>query len=105
MKKEALLGEIGELIRSAPPADKFQDHSPEVLSWSGRVAAILDRWGAGRALAARMHIDRLQSPYTTTSLSGERAGLLTILYEAEYNLRLDTVGPVNVAIGSGGVYS
>jgi hypothetical protein len=105
VKKDALLGEIEELIRSAPAAERFQDHAPEILAWSGRAATIIDRWDRTKAFEVRNHIGLLQRPFTSTSVSGEHAAVLTILHEAAYDLRLETVGPVNVAVGTGGVFS
>lgn len=92
---QQLLGEVGELIRTAPPWD--QTDSPEGMAWQGRAAAILKRWNNMRSIAIDLQFSQLRSASGRTAYTGHRE-VMGLLHEARADLQLKTAGPMCVAI-------
>ena len=125
MNDEGLLAEVGDLLSNSPPQSAFMEQdNDEVLNWLGRVAAVLREWDpiqsalGGleshlRALQARPKRDlssqnRLSDVLKRSDMILEsRAldrhgpayrGLRTLLFQAQHDLRMKTVGPLSIAI-------
>ena len=97
MTKEELLAELEDLLRTMPPRERLGDDTRENLSWLGRAAAVINQWNPANIILARVYLDGIQSGRIKDFHKGY-ANLLIMLNEARAELRLQTVGPSNVAI-------
>lgn len=100
---EQLLVEIEELLRTTPDLTAFRTHEPEVLSWSGRLAAAIERWDPLKSPRLEAALHAAASPVTIQSSEAIRRVLL-ILNQAWHDLRIGSVGPSTVAVGAGRVF-
>jgi len=101
--KEQLLAEAEDLIRTAPAYPAILENTDTNLSWLGRFSAVIRAWGANRGAEVTLSMIELRS------VGGFKAGdgytrILTLLREARHSLRMETVGPVSVAVGQGQVF-
>ncbi len=115
MNDEQLLAEVEELLRNAPRLVDFRgQNNEEALYWLGRTAAVLRAWDEIKGIEGRLHISSLNSSRNDEpgnladsmrainqmldrSLLAYRE-LRTLLYEAQHDLRMKTVGPVAAVI-------
>ena len=122
MNDEGLLAEVEDLLRTSPPQSAFKEReNDEALSWLGRTATILKRWDFFQSVAVGQHISALQDApneylasfptetrnrmilaHNILDRSGPAyRGIRTLLYQAQQDLRMKTVGPLSVAISGG----
>ena len=122
MNNAELLAEVEDLLRTSPPQSAFKEReNDEALSWLGRTATILKRWDFFQSVAVGQHISALQDApneylvslptetrnrlilaHNILDRSGPAyRGIRTLLYEAQQDLRVKTVGPLSVAISGG----
>ena len=108
MNDEQLLAEVEYLIRNSPPKPDFMEPgNDEVLVWLGRTAAVLDKWDFTEGPFIHQHIRALQADRTNLSSQilyppgPAYLGLRGLLYQAQHDLRMKTVGPLSVAISGG----
>ena len=96
MQDEELLAEVEDLLSTTPQLSAFEEPESEVLRWLGRTAAVLREWNPIRSSAATVQINLLLG----SSFLQEPAylQLRTLLFEAEHDLRVKTVGPQSTAI-------
>jgi hypothetical protein len=97
---EHLLAEIEDLLRTMPPFATIRHDNPDTLAWFGRASAVLTRWSLARSVSAGSFISALQGPRTIDPGPAYR-GLVTLLHEAQHALRMETVGPLTVAVSAG----
>ena len=103
MKKEQLLAEVEDILRTVPPREAFDRHDQDRIPWLGRALAAIQRWDVEETPFANLAADELRSFYAETISNGfER--LMTLLHQARHDLRMETVGPTNVLIQSGRVF-
>lgn len=98
---EMVLGEIEHLLANQPPRETISHELPENYEWFGRVAAALGSWrqgGVDKAIEKMRHEIALHNAALATK---ERMVVLQTLYQARADLRMGTIGPVNVALGAG----
>ena len=104
MKKEQLLAEVEDVLRTAPPREPFNPFDDAVLPWLGRAAAVIQQWNVVYTpdfdRAARQL--RAQAPTRDTQTGRHEAfsELMKLLYQARANLRME-VGQLSVVIQSG----
>jgi hypothetical protein len=103
VKLEDILAEVEDVLRTMPNGLTTRSHTPEDIAWIGRAVAAVAYWNSVLGASARSHADNLQDPHGAISHKGY-TGLLTLLNECRSDLRLSTLGPVNVAIGKGLVF-
>ena len=105
MNNEELLAEVEDLLRSSPPQSAFtQQENEEVLGWLGRTGTILEKWDFTKSLSVSSHIRALLAEGTMriiSPLGPAYRGLRTLLFQAQHDLRMKTVGPRTVAIPEG----
>ena len=128
MNDEGLLDEVEDLLRNSPPQLAFMEQdNDEVLSWLGRAAAVLTAWDPVQSVGFELHISALQvgpkknltgrkllpldvdverSDMILESVMYDRygdayRGLRTLLFQAQHDLLMKTVGPRTVAIPEG----
>jgi hypothetical protein len=96
--KEQLLAEIEELVRTAPTTINAMRSS---FDWLGRFNAVIRAWDPSRSSELIAASTNLQN-----SLSAHEGfqAVSTLLHEARHSLRMETVGPLSVAIASGQVF-
>ena len=106
MKAEGLLAELEDLLRTTPPQSAFgEQENDEALSWLGRAAAVLKKWESIESIGMESHISALQGePHLFSGNQVLRPhgpayrGLRTLLFQAQHDLRMKTVGPLSTAI-------
>ena len=103
MDDEHLLAEVEDLLRTSPPRSAFmkQQDSEEVLGWLGRVGAVLEKWDFTKSVFISGHIRALlaEGPLQMISPPGPAyCGLRTLLFQAQNDLRMKTVGPLSIAL-------
>ena len=103
MTKEELLAELEDLLRTMPPKERLGDDTQENLSWLGRAAAIINQWDSAKAIFAGSDLKKIQSGSADDFRKGY-ANLMILLNEARADLRMQTVGPSNVAVSGGLVF-
>ena len=122
MNDEHLLAEVENLLRTSPPQSAFKEReNDEALSWLGRTEAVLRKWNSIQSIAVRQHISALQDApneylasfptetrnqmilaHNILDRSGPAyRGIRTLLFQAQHDLRMKTVGPLSVAISGG----
>lgn len=100
MTDEELLAEIEDLIRNIPNPQFSSDTD---VIWAGQAKAVLNSWDSIRSALFRSNIDSA----VNLSLGPRQTGLrktAVALNEVRYELRMKTLGPVNVAVGTGMVF-
>jgi hypothetical protein len=103
MTKEQLLAEIEDLLRTMPPRPTLRHETDENLSWLGRGAALVQEWNPANVAAFRGYLDQFGSRTGQEVSEGYRK-LMTMLHQARNDLRLQTVGPVSIAMQRGMVF-
>jgi hypothetical protein len=103
MTDEQLLAEVEDLLRTMPPRATIRQHADENFSWFGRVSAVIANWSPPHAALLRIHLTAFQRP-DLGAANQHLAGIITLLNEARYDLRMKTVGPLSIAVGQGFVF-
>lgn len=98
----AVLAEIEDELRTMPT--NIWQETQEVFSSRGRAIASVARWNGVAGERARECVRLMRDTRAPTSQQGY-FGLMTVLHEARSDLRFDTLGPVNAAIGQGRVFA
>jgi hypothetical protein len=99
---EELLGEVEDILRIKPLRSDFS-FSDENLSWLGRAAALIDAWDFTTSALFRSALNQVNSKMPLDRYHG-LSTVLTFLHQARHDLRMKTLGPVNVAMGQGAVF-
>jgi hypothetical protein len=100
---EKLLAEIEGIIRAMPTGDAIYAVTPETLAWLGCASAAIRLWDPISAVLFINDTEKIHSRDPYAAPAAIRAVTRT-LHQAAHELRLQTVGPVSVAIGQGGVF-
>ncbi len=103
MKDEDLLAEVEDLLRTTPPRSTIHHDSDENFGWLGRVSAVIEAWSVLKSIPLARALTNLRSGYLRPESEGY-AQVMMLLHQARHDLRMKTVGPVSVAVGSGGVF-
>ena len=102
LKKEHLLAEVEDVLRSMPPPSAFGRGEMEPFAWLGRAMAVLQRWSASNAMQVTGAADELRDDNMSRVSKGYVA-VLTMLQQARADLRLD-VGPMATVVDHGAVF-
>src|SRR5882724_7854626 len=103
MTKEQLLAEVEDLLRTIPPRATIHQETELNFSWLGRVAAVIGLWDLGKGVLMGSYLREFHSRLTVTSDNGF-LNMMTMLHQARHDLRMQTVGPMSVAVGHGMVF-
>lgn len=103
IKDEDLLAEIEDLLRSAPPRATISHDTDENLSWVGRVSAVIEAWDYLKSVTLHIALQNIRNVSARDSFVGY-SELMTLIHQARHDLRMKSIGPVSVAVGSGGVF-
>lgn len=96
-----VLAEIEDVLRTMPDRSRLYLDDDINHAWLGRAAAAIGNWGGPRA-AWYTAIADLDSHGEFSDAPGK---FIRILHQAQNDLRMKTVGPVNVAVGTGQVFA
>ncbi len=100
---EQLLAEVEDVIRTMPPRETLGTDAPENYAWQGRAQAVVRLWDPVHGPFFDGAIAKMNSGMTRDFETGISA-VLTRLNQARHELRMQTVGPMTVAIGTGKVF-
>lgn len=103
MTKEQLLAEIEDLLRTTPPLDTIREGTEESVAWLGRVSAAIEGWNTPKMGFVTLYLGQLHGFYAYQAPPAF-AGLRTLLHQARSDLRMQTLGPANVAVPHGMVF-
>lgn len=103
LTKEQLLAEVEDLLRNAPTRLDIVGNTESGLSWFGRFLAVINAWDSKRAMDLTLVQQLLAMSTAHQSVNGYRR-VLTLLHEARHALRMETVGPLSVAVAHGEVF-
>jgi hypothetical protein len=101
VKPEILLAQVDELLRSMP-ADISND-APDVLSWRGRMMAVIRAWDLMRAGEVSHSLKMIDDHRPDQNAPG-RKQLITLLHEARHSLVLKSPKASSLVIGEGSVF-
>jgi hypothetical protein len=102
--KQQLLNEVDELLKTAPPRATIRLEVDENFEWLGRVAAVIEKWKLAKSLVIQSLLSQLRAPFAGRESSSIYQGIITLLYEARHDLRIDIGGSSNVVFNSGKVF-
>lgn len=103
LTNEQLLAEIEDILRTMPPRPTIRHETEENFSWLGRVSAAVEQWDPPKAIPLRGYLDQFHSVMAREAGEGLRK-VMTLLHQARNDLRMKTLGPMNVAVGHGMVF-
>ena len=98
-----LLLEIEDVLRTMPPRATIRHEAPENLSWLGRASAVVAAWNSLKSPVFERYITKIHAVMALDAEQGLR-GAVTMLHQARHDLRLQTTGPLTVAIDGGSVF-
>lgn len=108
LSSEQLLVEVQDVIRSMPGVRDFSVDPDKCVAWLGRASAVMSNWDMPRST---VHFEPAVRRYSSLFANKDRVNfeplrhsLLTLLHQAENDLRLRTSGPLSVGIGTGRVF-
>jgi hypothetical protein len=103
MTNEQLLVEVEDLLRTMPSRGTIRHATEENLSWFGRAQAVVGQWKSELSIRMWQYAERIHG-LAASDASAALNGLLTLLHQARHDLRMQTVGPMNVAVAHGMVF-
>jgi hypothetical protein len=103
MTREQLLAEIEDLLRTTPPLETIREGTENGHAWLGRVSAAIESWNKLKMIHVTQFLSDIHGFYASFATSGF-AGLRTLLHQARSDLRMQTLGPANVAVPHGMVF-
>src|SRR2546430_8388970 len=100
MTKEQLLAEVEDLLRTMPSMATIRHQTPDNFSWLGRAAAVIEQWDSPKSIPFSVYLNELRG-FKGVNVTAGLSGLMTMLHQARHDLRMQTVGPISVAISHG----
>ena len=98
------MAEVEDLLRTTPPRARiYESLTEEDIAWLGRASAVVENWSSSKAIA----LEHLYLPMIyggTITRPGGYDRLMTLLHQARHDLRMQTLGPMNVAVSGGMVF-
>jgi len=101
MDKAKLLGELEHIARTMPSRTELDWDSDEVLAWTGHASAVMELISPVIGMKFGNAVMNLSSSMTSYEAS---VTIVRLIHQARAQLRLQTIGPVNVALGAGAVF-
>lgn len=103
MNKEDLLAEVDDLIRNVPDRATIHHETEGNMVWMGRVSAVLEAWDMVKGVMLAPSVLQIASPMAAMRTAAYRK-VMVALHQARANLRMETIGPVNVAVEGGATF-
>jgi len=104
LSDENLISEVELLIRTAPDRHQLRSPRTETWAWLGRAKAVLQAWNPIEAAGADVVISGIQNSLAEVSHQAHMT-LMTLLSQAQNDLRMRIGGPISMAIGHGMTFS
>lgn len=101
VSKLQLLAEVEDLLRLMPRELGSED--ADTLAWIGRASAVINMWNFAQGAIFQGQIRHLYD-FRGTGATRASTAVVTMLHQARHDLRLRSVGPLTVAVGTGGVF-
>jgi hypothetical protein len=101
---EQLLAEIEDVLRSMPDRATIRHDLPENHSWLGRASAVVNLWRPAMGIAFDQQVSYVHG-INAIGASQALKMMLTTLHRAQSELRLQTLGPLTTALGTGSVFA
>jgi len=98
LSKEHLLLELEDLIRSMPPRATIRQETEQNLSWLGRLSAAIESWNPAKSDLVNGFLNEFTHP-NAHEAGRALKGLVTLLHQARFQIRMETVGPTSVVVG------
>jgi hypothetical protein len=98
LSKEQLLVEIEDTIRTMPPRETIRQETQENVAWFGRVSAAIENWKPLKSSLVMAYLGLFRSNGNVRETASGFTNLLTLLHQAQNDLRLETMGPASVAV-------
>lgn len=103
MTKQQLLAEVEDVLRTVPPRPTIRHATDENLAWFGRASAVVEQWKLGTGILMTAYIERIHGVAASDAVLA-LTSVLTLLQQARHDLRMKTLGPVNLAVPHGMVF-
>jgi hypothetical protein len=103
ISSERLLVEVDELLRSVPPGNTLDMNHPDLVRWSGKAKAVVNAWNKGEGEMFQRHLQHFMGEFAAIDGS-DRYGVLSILQQAHFDLKMRTAGPTSIPIAQGNVF-
>lgn len=103
LTREQLLAEVEDVLRTMPARESLGNETSETYAWLGRAQAVVQLWDPIRAPFFTGNIAKVHSGKAIEFEAGVPA-VLTTLHQVRHELRMQTVGPMTVAVGTGSVF-
>ena len=104
ISEEQILAELEDVIRTAPTQQEIRQGTPEIHAWLGRALAAIEIWNPAKGIAAAAALNKMQAARTPMDLGQGYSALMVLLNQGRHNYRIETIGPVSVAVGHGLVF-
>jgi hypothetical protein len=98
LSKQQLLVEIEDIIGTMPPRATIRHETQENVAWFGRVSAAIEKWNSSKSVLVKEYLDLFFSNGHARETAHGFTKLLTLLHQAQADLRLETHGPANVVV-------
>ena len=100
-----LLAEVEDVLRTMPPSHTFGNgQPPEHFAWLGRATAVISAWDSSKStIYFEPAIAKMNSRFSKDVDEGSKT-VLTVLHQARHSLRMQSVGPLTIAVGTGAVF-
>jgi hypothetical protein len=103
MTKEQLLVEAEDILKTMPPRPTIRHATEENLAWFGRALALVEQWKLEMGSLMRAYIERIHGVAASDAVVA-LTSTLTLLQQVRHDLRMQTLGPVNLALQHGMVF-
>ena len=92
LRKEQLLAEIEDILKTMPPRSTIRHHTEENVNWFGRVSAAIEKWTPSKRALVKEYLDLFFSNGHARETAHGLTKLLTLLNQAQSELRLELAG-------------
>jgi len=86
-----------------PPRETIRHQTQENYAWLGRLSAVIEAWNLPKSISLGVAINQLHGT-PASDVSRGIGQMMTLLHQARHDLRMQTVGPLNVAVPHGMVF-
>lgn len=104
IQDQQLLAEIEDIIRTRPSRATLRHEKSENLIWFGRATAAIAQWNSMKGISAQSYSEGFFSSNMAHVAGSNLPKFEMLLYQAQHDLRMRTIGPANIAIGQGEVF-
>ena len=96
--KAQVLAEVEDIIKTMPPRATIRHDTSENHSWFGRASAVIEKWNPSKIGLVKEYLDLFFSNGHARQTGHGLTKLLTLLNQAQAELRLDLAGAQSTKI-------